>query len=63
MRQPRGWGRLADATRRSIDGAMNAAVLGDAEQIAAFEQRRDRLLLDRSRFGIALGGERGENGL
>jgi hypothetical protein len=27
MRQPRGWARLPDAIRRSIEGSMNAAVL------------------------------------
>ena len=44
-------------------GGLSGAGLGDAEQVASFEERRDCLGLDRRRLAIALGGKRGENGL
>src|SRR3546814_4733284 len=39
------------------------ARLRNAAQIASFEQRRNRLQLNRRRGGIILGGERLQNGL
>ena len=50
--------------RREHEGRRLAgAGLRDAEQIAAFEQDRDRLLLDRGGGGVALGFERADERL
>jgi hypothetical protein len=44
--------------RQREGGRLAGAGLGDAEQVAALQQRRDGLRLDRRRLGVALGGER-----
>src|SRR3546814_11352485 len=50
--------------RRQRKGrGLASARLRNAAQIASFEQRRNRLQLNRRRGGIILGGERLQNGL
>jgi hypothetical protein len=44
-------------------GRLTGAGLGDAHEVAAFEDRRNSLRLDRCRFGIALHVESLEHGL
>jgi hypothetical protein len=57
-----GFGQALDR-RQHERGGLAGARLRDAEQVAAFEQDRDRLCLDRRRLGIALGFERTDEGL
>ncbi|SUJ33288.1 Uncharacterised protein [Sphingomonas paucimobilis] len=49
--------------REDESGGLAGAGLRDAEQIAAFQQRRDRVALDRGGFGIAFGFERADERL
>ena len=68
MRQRPPCGRLAEATRRSIDGSMNAAVLPVPVWAMPSRSRpdkhgRDRLRLDRRRHDVIFRRERVEEGL
>ena len=49
--------KIVEAGQREGRGLAGAG-LRDAAQVAAFQQNRDRLLLDRRRIGVFLGGER-----
>ena len=52
------------AQQRQHEGRrLASAGLGDAHKVAAFQQCRDRLLLNRSRLGIALSSNCLEDGL
>ena len=54
-------GGISRSSERQREGrGLAGAGLGDAEQVAALEDERDRLGLDRRRNGIVLGGERAE---
>ena len=55
--------REAIENRQREGGGLAGARLGDAEQVTAFENQRNRLGLDRSRSFIAFAGERLEDGL
>ncbi len=58
-----GVGGEAMQDRQGEGGGLAGAGLGEAQQVAAEQDRRDRLGLDRSRFDIALRGQRLEDRL